>query len=304
MNINLQDIQFRSYSYSHTYSGGYRSTYTLGEPKPISLIDSTDFEALKKDLKGRVYQKLDPKDKVFFTKFSEFPRHKFRQYFDNPIVKKIESADAVIVNPNKMFSRYIWNTTYYELNDGTYLNTSSSSVTQGTVYSFTGNSISGYSNLEIPELILAKTIDSQKLVSDTDFLSGINSDGAELDEDNLDSIRDFLKSPTIEDVKIGMNMLSTLDYGRYGYKIAYMLSSVKDNLYKVKYMPNRACKFLMDSLDKDYSWRNYTDIEYGKKLMQSGDPDQIEFSKKIIKNYMEDLVENDIFAVSIDFTLK
>jgi len=68
------------------------------DPNSVTIINSKDWDDYKKDLKVEKYEKLLLQIRCILVSFLNFPDNKFREYYDNDIVKKIDQPDAGSIN--------------------------------------------------------------------------------------------------------------------------------------------------------------------------------------------------------------
>lgn len=306
--LDVRRVVYYNGNYTGTYivGKGYTTIYDFDRPAADKYVVLTkkSYEKIVDYCTTIRYGEIEEGGKVYFHKSAIFPRKQFyNMYKDNPICRDPGEAKYIVVGKD-MLSRVchrLWSYNAWD-NGREYLE----NADRGNGKEIPCIHLS-YVEKDYPFPIeeLGGFID--KLKSDVVFV--LDSElGKKLPRENkltdelIKTMQKMLLSSDRDSVKIGVEMLCSIDYTICAVEIALLMNACLNNIKAWNYIYTVEMKTLMNSLDSDFpSWRYSGDIRFVLEMLAK-DPTKT-YIGTVVNNWLQGyhkLPEGMLYKLTID----
>lgn len=212
--------------------------------------------------------KITTKGKIYFQKQAVFPRVKLKEIVDNQVTRKIENAEYIVVNKemlDKAFSG-LWYTSFYKEAGDTHWTDAYPRPTSA-LHIKDLLSLYRFSNTGDFMKILSKS-SGKKFIFDED-LGQLIPRNIEVKGDLYEKLHKMLSSKDKQSIKIGVELLSNLNYNEYEPEILMLLNRNIRNIRTYQTGHIVAFKSLIKAVQKDYpKWDTEDKLSFILNLLE------------------------------------
>lgn len=273
----------KAFKTTHNYSVGYASTTEIIEIVPKAEVDRIS-EAVN-SLKESKIENIKFGDKIYFHKSAEFPRHKFKDIMNNPITRKIEAADYVVIGKSTLIYSLgrLWPRRFWRDNGNWYDGPVNKSTTTGE---FLGPDWRG-SRDHITTLQNAEGLIGKKVIFDN-TLNKLVPREVNISENLFERLTKMLSCQDKQSVKVGVEILNNLNYDEYRTEVLMLLNQNYDNIRKHGACYGVLFKSLIDVVSKDCPhWNSGNRLGFSLGLLE-GDSSN-ETLRKGVEEYLSSI---------------
>jgi len=266
--------------YDSTIYGYIKSTETL------ILVPKDDYKRVYngiQNLKGENIDNMSDTGKVYFHKSALFPRHKFKEFKKNPITRKLDNADYVVIGKDSLLNRLnrLYSCRLFQDNEGDWVETLSIGMTTNVTGTFIRPGYRDTPTAHIELLESSEKLLSKNIILDTDLNSLVPRD-VNIRGELFDKLNKMLGSNDQQTVKVGVDILSNMDYNNNRNDILILLNKNFNNMKAYGAVYSVMFKSLLDVVEKDCpQWNDHNQVSFAMMLMEN-DPDNQQLKDVVI----------------------
>ncbi len=255
------------------YGWGYNNGQYGKNTEMIFLVPEGEKHSIEKniiDMKESRISDIKPEDKIYFHKSALFPRHKLKDIMSNPVTRKVDRADYVVINRNEVLYKFnrLQGDSFHKDHLGDWVETPWNLRNSVVSTRFVVPARRSGPTEHVDFLRVMEATAGKKIIYDSSLNQLVPRD-VDIRGELYEKLDKLLSNNDVANIKIGVDILSNMNYQNNRTEVLLLLNRNFDNIRAWNANHTVMFKSLLDVVTKDYPyWNRSNFLSLALELME------------------------------------